>query len=125
VDRDLGFVFWLGQALDDAGYHALPAKSLADAKALLGQIDLEIDLLIVSLSLEGAYAFVDALGRFQGYLKVIDVIGDWEEPVSAFRGADASERRPLNHDNASRAQWLRTIQRVFEPPSSTISATAS
>jgi hypothetical protein len=124
VDRDLGFVFWLGQALDNAGYRALPAKSIGDAATLLGQMNLEIDLLIVSLFLEGAAEFADALRRFQGHLKVIAVIGEWEEPSSALRGADASERRPLSLGDVSRIQWLRTIQRVLEPPGSTLAATA-
>jgi hypothetical protein len=124
VDRDLGFVFWLGQALDDAGYQALPAKSIGDATELLGQLNLEIDLLIVGLSVLGAREFADAVRRFQGHLKVIAVVDEWEEPSSPFRGADASERRPLNPDNASRLQWLRTIHGVFETPGGTVSATA-
>src|SRR5882724_4454329 len=56
VDRDLGFVFWLGRALDDAGYQALPAKGIGDATELLGHMNLEIDLLIVSPSMPGARA---------------------------------------------------------------------
>ena len=124
MDRDLGFVFWLGQTLDDAGYQALPAKSIRDATALLGQLNLEIDLLIVNPSLDDARGFADALRRFQGHLKVIAVIGEWEGPSSAFPGADALEYKPLNQDNVSRAQWLQTIQFVFEPPDTTLSATA-
>ena len=26
IDNDLGFIFWLGQILNDVGYAALPAK---------------------------------------------------------------------------------------------------
>lgn len=124
MDRELGFVFWLGHVLDDAGYQALPAKSIKDATALLGQLNLEIDLLIVSPSLDGARGFADALRRFQGHLKVIAVVDEGEDPGSVSWGADAAERRPLNPDNASRAQWLRTVQRVLGPPGGTLSATA-
>ena len=35
VDSDLGFVFWLGRALHDAGYEALPAKDVPEATAII------------------------------------------------------------------------------------------
>jgi hypothetical protein len=125
VDRDLGFVFWLGRALHGAGYQALPAKSIGDATTLLGQLNLAIDLLIVDPSLDGARGFAHALHRFQGNLKVIAVVDEREEPSSAFPGADASERRPVNPDDTSRTRWLGTIRLVFESPGrNPISATA-
>ena len=37
VDSDLGFVFWLGRALHDAGYEALPAKDVPEATAIIGR----------------------------------------------------------------------------------------
>jgi len=123
VDKDLGFVFWLGQSLDNAGYQALPAKSIGDATALLGQVNLEVDLLIVSPSLEGAYAFAESLRRFQGHLKVIAVVDELEVPSCVFPEADASESRPL--DKVSRIQWLQTIQRVLEPVAFTFKVPAS
>jgi hypothetical protein len=43
VDSDLGSVFWLGHALDSAGYEALPAKVFQDAIALLVQYRLSIE----------------------------------------------------------------------------------
>ncbi|MBZ5624469.1 MAG: response regulator [Acidobacteriia bacterium] len=115
VDRELGFVFWLGQALDRAGYEALPAKSIADASDLLGQLKLEIDLLIVSQSLGGAREFAATLRRSQGHLKVLALIGEQEEPDSAFPEADAFERRLSNLDDASRLEWLETVQNVLDP----------
>ena len=84
MDRDPAFVFWLGQVLDDAGHLPLPAKSIGGASALLDQLNLEIDLLIMDRSLEGAPAFADTLRRSQGHLKVIAVIDEGEEPISAF-----------------------------------------
>src|SRR5260370_6183096 len=42
VDRELGFVFWLSQALDEAGYRAFPAKSIPDANNLLLELNIEI-----------------------------------------------------------------------------------
>ncbi|HKE24889.1 MAG TPA: hypothetical protein VKB88_21150 [Bryobacteraceae bacterium] len=38
IDGDLGFVFWLGKLLADAGYQALPAKGFSEANALLDEM---------------------------------------------------------------------------------------
>lgn len=113
VDPELGFVFWLGQALDRAGYQALPAKSCEDAAELLKQLNVEIDLLIVGHSLAGAGAFADALRHSQGHLKVISVIGDADEPSAAFPGADASQFMLSGVDEASETEWLETIEDIF------------
>ena len=113
VDPELGFVFWLGQALDRAGYQALPAKSCEDATELLKQLNVEIDLLIVGHSLAGAGAFAAALRHSQGHLKVITVISDGEEPNSAFPGADATQFMLSGVDKASEREWLETIEDVF------------
>jgi hypothetical protein len=46
IDNDLGFAFWLGRALDRFGYEAFPARSAADALALLSHIPTPPRLLI-------------------------------------------------------------------------------
>ena len=113
VDPELGFVFWLGQALDRAGYQALPAKGCEDAAELLKQLNVEIDLLIVGQSLAGACAFADDLRHSQGHLKVISAIGDGDEPSVAFPGADASQFMLSGVDEASETEWLETIDAIF------------
>jgi DNA-binding NtrC family response regulator len=118
VDRDLGFVFWLGQVLDRAGYRALPAKSCEDAAELLGRLNLEIHLLIVDGSLAGAGELADGLRSRQGHLKVIALIGEGEERISAFPGADASHRIGSSSDATSEREWLETIEGVLARVSS-------
>jgi len=113
VDRELGFVFWLGQALDEAGYQTLPAQSIPDAKALLLEANSEIDLLIVGYSTPGAAAFAAALRRSQRHLKLIVLIGEEEDAATAFPGVDAWRCKPSWGDTASIREWLETIQRVF------------
>ena len=113
VDSDLAFVFWLGQALDKAGYQAFPAKSIPDASTLLLEANLHIDLLIVGPSTLGAAAFAAALRRSQGHLKLIGLIGNGEDPAATLPGTDASRRKPLLVDGASIREWLETIQGIF------------
>jgi DNA-binding NtrC family response regulator len=119
IDRELGFVFWLGQALDRAGYQALPAKSCEDAAELLKQLNVEIHLLIIGQSLAGACAFADALRLSQGHLKVIAVIGEGEERSSEFPGADATQFMLSAVDEASEREWLKTIEDMFSQDDAT------
>jgi len=114
VDRDLGFAFWLGQALDRSGYQALPAKSCEDATELLRRLNVVIDLLVVNGSLAGAGAFADALRASQSHLNVIAVTGDGEEQRGALPGADASHRKCSRGGEASEREWLETIKGVFD-----------
>jgi hypothetical protein len=113
VDRDLGFVFWLGQHLDNIGYQALPAKGSVDATAILRELHVEIDLLIVNPDSDGASALTEALRRSQGHLKVITISSQEKESSVPFRGANASHYRPSFLDEASKAEWLETIERVL------------
>ena len=117
VDGDLGFVFWLGRALDEAGYQALPAKSIADATALLDELSIGIDLLIVNYSLPGAAAFSETLRQSQGRnLRVIALAEEWEESGAALASADVLGRKPGSGVGlASRMEWVETIQGVFAP----------
>ena len=115
LNRDLGFVFSLGKMLDNAGYAALPARSVADADAIIEQFSLEIDLLILDPSLEGAVAFARKVLGIQGHLKAIAIIAGQGESSVAFPEADASLAKPEAWDETSRAVWLKAIQQILGP----------
>jgi DNA-binding response OmpR family regulator len=66
LDDDLGFVFWLGQTLDAAGYDSLPAKGVPEAIELLAQFRLRIDVLIARCTLPHVAEFANALRSFEG-----------------------------------------------------------
>lgn len=70
LDDDLGFSFWLGQSLNAPHCRALPAKSVAEAAALIGQFKLKIDFLIMNPAVPGASDFTRALRREQKHLRV-------------------------------------------------------
>jgi DNA-binding response OmpR family regulator len=113
VDRDLGFVFWLGHLLTQAGYQALPANSCDSGSDLITQLNLGIDMLIVGYSLPGASGLVEALRHSQNKLRVIAVLDAPDRPVPAFSGADAVHHRPSMASDASAAEWVETIKAVF------------
>jgi hypothetical protein len=61
VGNDLGFVFWLGQTLVSEGHQAWPAMGVPDAIALVRELDVPIDLLVMDPSLPEAPALIDCL----------------------------------------------------------------
>lgn len=84
LDDDLGFSFWLGQTLTAPHCETLPAKSVAEATALIGQFKLKIDFLIMNPAVPGALAFTRALRRKQKHLRVATL--DPPQPESSWTG---------------------------------------
>lgn len=76
LDNDLGFSFWLGHTLTAPHCRALPAKSVAEAAALIGQFKLKIDFLIMNPAVPGARDFTRALRKEQKHLRVATLSPD-------------------------------------------------
>ena len=113
IDDDLGFAFWLGRALQDAGHEALPAKGFSEASAILSELKTEIDLLIVNSSLAGAADFVNALRRSRANVKSLAVLSNEDRSVEQIRDADVTARKPLQPDGAAETVWLQMIEQAL------------
>jgi len=110
ADHDLAFVFWLGGALGEAGYKALPAKRITDAAAWAGKF--EIDVLVVNPSLPGAADFVRQLRCSQGHLQVIALGGDQRVPVSQLDDVLTWAARPVQITPQAKRQWMNVISQA-------------
>src|SRR5260370_28299368 len=53
VDSDLGFVWWVGDIFREVGCRALPALSCKDAVALMKELGIEPDLIVLNPNLPG------------------------------------------------------------------------
>ncbi|HEY2019235.1 MAG TPA: hypothetical protein VGH38_37265 [Bryobacteraceae bacterium] len=113
IDRDLGFMFWLGRELDKAGYEAFPAKSVPDALKLIAELHLSVGLVILSDSLPGAANFVSTLRHTQKRLRILSLVEDADEPNRL--GADALQVRLDKIRENSRVEWLQLIQKILSP----------
>jgi len=102
VDQDLGFVFWVGQALDRAGYNAIPAKSVVDGIQLVSEGDLFVELLVLSLGLTGAGIFLKLLRRKYERLKVLIVLENEGDDAPADLVGDAVLAKPSTIDDVAR-----------------------
>ena len=109
IDSDLGFVFWLGQILDRAGYDALPAKSVPDALALLAELPIHLDLLILDPYLPGAGSFVTTLRAAQPQLRVLNVTAAGSVPPDV----GAVYRKPTQFLENTQAEWLQIVRNAF------------
>jgi len=113
VDQDLGFVFWVGRALDAMHYFAVPAKSVLDAALLIMQLDLKkVDLLMINLELTGGYDFISAMHRLLPDIRVIGIADDPLKPVNMI-GVDAVRPRPDVADEAVRMEWMGWIENLM------------
>ena len=122
VDRDLGFVFWLGNVLASGGYPVLAAKDIPDAALLLHQLKSEIGMLIVNPDLEKAAGFILDLQRRQPNLIVIAIADDAHTPVMS--GVHASRSKPVHASENARHEWLEVVGKMVTGTGRTRSAPA-
>lgn len=117
VDSDVGFVFWLGQGLSQAGYAVIPAESVRRAKALLHQAKIAVDLLVVNTAVRDAAGLVESLRRLNLNLKVVVLIDNQSEQ-DQIANADVRCPKPLGTDESTRQDLMAQIEEV--PPPFTI-----
>jgi DNA-binding response OmpR family regulator len=113
VDDDLGFVFWLGQALDRAGFETWPARSVAAAESLLLEIKLLVDLLVIPCSLPSAPVLVSHLGSTGTDFRVIAVCDELCEQVEQFPRLSAVHQRPQTMDTTAQLEWVQLVKGVL------------
>lgn len=111
VDEDLGFAFWLGRALDGAGYETWPARSVAAAESLLSEVRLGVDFLVINASLPRARSFATHLGRSRADFRVIAICEE-SGAVQTFFGATAIHTKPKAINAATAFEWVQIVRRV-------------
>jgi DNA-binding NtrC family response regulator len=110
VDKDLGFLFWLGEILAGANYQPWPACNAADAINLMAsKRSAPLDLLIVNASVRGASRLIAHFRRHRADLKVIAVDGH----NRALAGVNAWSERPDPVNTRAKQKWLRAIDRML------------
>lgn len=111
LDRDLAFTFWLGRALDKAGYEALPARSIPDARKLIAETNLLPDAVIVDQTLRGGPDFLADLREKHPVLKVIGLVKDASYPIHP--EVDWQYCKPEPVDETAKVELFRQIHGVL------------
>jgi len=110
VDRDLGFVFWLGQVLDAAGFVAVPAKAIADAAEVVDLLRLPVSVLIAPAAEQGLAEFVERLRFTSPDLQVIALTSDSDPLVTQPIPGAIPRQKPRYRNEATKAEWLDLVQ---------------
>ncbi len=105
VDDELGFLLWLGALLGEAGYRAVPAKTVTDA-ARMARV-FPPNILVINPELRGAAHLIAGLRTHNVDLKVMALAGPTEQLEDVI-----VIPRPTEITAETGKQWLRTIENL-------------
>lgn len=91
ADRDLGFVLWLAQRLNQHGHHALPAMNEDQAAQMAEQF--EFNVLVIDASFPDSAAFARSLRSSRRQLKVFVLSANHEARSEQVRQLEIALRR--------------------------------
>jgi DNA-binding NtrC family response regulator len=111
VDDDIGFVWWLGDILNEVGCRVLPALACGEAVLLTRQLGIEPDLIIVNPSLAGAPQMLQFFIHIKPHLKIV-TIGASSRAVTASIHVSAILDRPSANEPVIRGQWLEKLRKL-------------
>lgn len=94
LDRELGFMFALSQALRKRNIAAIPCCSVAEAEALMASIETDLSVLLINCSCPGVCAFARALRQRRSKLRVVGITSDARQCRQCGEGLDATIRDP-------------------------------
>ena len=112
VDEDLGFVWWLGQLLAEAGHQAVPALDTRQAASHIRQFNVGVDVVIVHPGTAGAANLLRTLNRTNKQLRIIAIRNPGDD-ASATGPAHAVLERPSGWEPISREEWLRKVRKAL------------
>ena len=106
-------MFWLGQALDSAGYPAVPAQSTDAARELLREHRLAVHILVIDPFLPDAFAFVAELRRSHPSLSMVAAVPlKWrDQPVPVH--LEAAISKPERLEIAATIPWIGLVQKLW------------
>jgi hypothetical protein len=109
IDNNLGFIFWLGAVLIDAGYQPWPACSASDAISVTGgKASVRLDLLIVNAHLPGISNVIAHFRSIQQNLRVM-ALGPQDETLL---GVNAWHSTPSFSDDSAKQKFARAVKQM-------------
>lgn len=112
VDRDLGFLFWLGEVFTKAGCLAIPALDCGQAVSLMRKLSLQLAVVVVNPELIEVAWMIQTLRRSNGHFKVVTIVDD-DPDVGNTIQAQVTLRRPRVGELISDGDWLNRVQEVL------------
>jgi len=112
VDDDLGFVWWLGALLAEAGYQTLPATSCRQALSRIKRLNGSLGAAIVNPTLPGGHRLLETLGNLPCQVNTILVCDPGADVLQADARGTVLEK-PRAGEAFSREAWRRRVQQAL------------
>lgn len=113
VDDDLGFVCWLSERFNEAGYRSVPALNSRQAGSIVKELNLKITVVVVNPRLPGIPKLIRNLNDVdRSSLKVI-VIRDSTVSTPVLFRVDETLERASGWEAPSRHEWLRKLRMIL------------
>jgi hypothetical protein len=112
VDRDLGFVLWLGHILNKSGSVALPATTIAEAAEMVSLLELRVDVLITAPGAVGVREFVEDLRLASPDLQLVGVGTEEDRPRDIPFPEAVWKRKPQGVDESTKWEWVTLIRQM-------------
>jgi len=109
----LAFVFWLGQALDSAGYSAIPAQNIRAANELIRNHKLAVDILVFDPVLPGVFGFITRLRQSRRHLRVVAAIPEEWADLPPMGGVDTWLHKPRRFSLMATLPWIKLVQGIY------------
>ena len=113
IEEDLGFLFWLGQALTSPDLNPLPARSVLQAQNLIRRFKVGVDLVIASPELPRMVDYARHLRKQRPQLGLIAALGYASNPDVVPAEFDAGRPKPNVRDGAEEEAWRQLVRRVL------------
>ena len=125
VDEDLGFLFWIGELLVEAGYQPVPALNCEQAFNHIQQFEVDIDVVVADAAVRGVSSMLQILRLANSNLRIIitkkpsmDVPQTMPphavlEKPAAWDTLNAVFDKPNAWETTSRQEWLRKVKRAL------------
>jgi DNA-binding response OmpR family regulator len=117
VDSNLAFVFQLGRTLEAAGHKVLPARGASDAKALLSELHLPVDLVVIHRDTPNARCLLEELRCSQGQISVVDLCGDEQQHSRSHERLAYRQRLPFTlpwlQSPVSKSECLAVVEQFL------------
>jgi len=112
VDRDLGFLFWLGDVFTKAGCRVIPALDCEQAGTLMTKLRVQLTVVVVDPKLMGIDWMIQALRRSSGQFKVVTIV-DADPDVGSTIQTHFTLKRPRVGDLVSSEDWLNRAHELL------------
>jgi hypothetical protein len=112
VDDDLGFIFWLGQHLDSAGFFSLPAKNVSDAFSILKDYKVRPGVVILNAALQGAAEIVAYVRQLPWSIKIVGLLP--EDGRKDLADVDVLRSKPIEFTRDAVLEWVRLLQTIVQ-----------